>query len=108
MSGKRNGNWLSELPSVIKRYNDTIHNSTKMAPIQASQNLNEKKVYANLQDRKDRQKPKFKLGLLVRTADNKRVSSKGDSTNWSFEFSTVSEKIHDTIHSYRIIFLPES
>ena len=36
-----------------------------MATIQASENLNEKNVYANLQDRKDRQKPKFKLGLLV-------------------------------------------
>ena len=33
-----------------------------MAPIQASKNLNEKEVYANLQNRKDKQKPKFKLG----------------------------------------------
>ena len=32
---KGNADWLSELPSVISRYDKTIHNSTKMAPIQA-------------------------------------------------------------------------
>ena len=31
-----NADWLSELPSVIKQYNNTIHHSTKMTPIQAS------------------------------------------------------------------------
>ena len=31
-----NADWLSELPSVIKQYNNTIHSSIKMTPIQAS------------------------------------------------------------------------
>ena len=31
-----NADWLSELPSVVKKYNNTIHSSTKMTPIQAS------------------------------------------------------------------------
>ena len=30
---KGNADWLSELPSVIKQYNKTIHSSTKMTPI---------------------------------------------------------------------------
>ena len=30
---KGNADWLSELPSVIKKY-DTIHNSTEMTPIE--------------------------------------------------------------------------
>ena len=32
--------WLYELPSVIKQYNNTIHSSTKMTPIQASKKVN--------------------------------------------------------------------
>ena len=80
---KRNADRLSELPSIIKQYNITIHNSTKKNPIQASEKVNEKIVYWNFQDRRVRQQPKFKRGQLVRTADIKRVFSKGDSTNYS-------------------------
>ena len=38
-----NADWLSELPSVVKQYNNTIHSSIKMTPIQASKKSNEKK-----------------------------------------------------------------
>ena len=31
-----NADWLSELPSVIKKYNNTIHSSTRMSPVQGS------------------------------------------------------------------------
>ena len=48
---------------------------------QTSKKAKERKVCSNLQDRRVRQKPKFKLGDLVRTADIKRVFSKGNSTN---------------------------
>ena len=102
-----NANWLSELPSVIKQYNNTIHHSTKMKPIDASKKSNEKLVYSNLQDRRAKQQPKYKLGQLVRAADITRVFSKGDSTNWSYKLYTITEIIHDTIPSYRIDYLPE-
>ena len=102
-----NADWLSELPSVVKKYNNTIHSSTKMTPIQASKKSNERKVYSNLKDRREIQKPKFKLGDLVRTADIKRVFSKGDSTNWSYKLYTITEIIHDGVSSYRIDYLPE-
>ena len=102
-----NADWISELPSVIKQYNNTIHHSIKMTPIQASKKSKEKEVYSNLQDRRVRQKPKFKLGKLVRTADIKRVFSKGDSTNSSYKLYTITEVIHDSVPSYRIEYLPE-
>ena len=38
----RNANWLSELPSVVKKCNNTFHHSVKMTPIQASKKSNEK------------------------------------------------------------------
>ena len=45
--------------------------------------------------------PEIQLGRLVRTADVKRVFSKGDSTNWSYKLFC------DTIPTYRIDYLPE-
>ena len=104
---KGNADWLSELSSVVNKYNNTIHNSIKMTPVQASKKVNEKLVYSNLQDKRKKLNPKFKLGQLVRTADSKRVFSKGDSTNWSYKLYTKTEIIHDTKTSYRINYLPE-
>ena len=94
-----NANWLSQLSSVTKQYNNTIPSSTKMTPVQASKKANEKLVYANLQDQRVKQPPKYKIGQLVRTADIKRVFSKGDSTNWSYKLYTITGVIHDTIPS---------
>ena len=105
LAGK--ADWLSELPSIIKKYNSTIHSSVKMTPIQASKKSNQKLVYNNLKDDRKVRKPKFKLGDLVRTSDIKKVFSKSDSTNYSYKLYTITEVIHDTIPSYRIDYLPE-
>ena len=78
-----------------------------MTPLQASGKSNERKVYSNLQDKRRKLNPKFKLGQLNRTADIKRVFSKGDSSNYSYKLYTSTEVIHDTIPSYRIDYLPE-
>ena len=53
-----NAGWLSELSSVFKNYNNTIHSSTKKTPIQASGKSNEKLFYSNLQGGRDEQLPK--------------------------------------------------
>ena len=102
-----NAAWISELPSIVKKYNNTIHHSIKMTPNQASKKSNEKLVYSNLRDKRENQKPKFKLGQKVRTSDIRKVFSKGDSTKYSFKLYTITEIIHDTIPSYRIDYLPE-
>ena len=78
-----------------------------MTPVQASKKSNEKAVFDNLRDDREKQKPKFQPGRLVRTADIKKVFSKGDSTNWSYKLYTITEVIHDTVPSYRINHLPE-
>ena len=102
-----NADWLSELPSVIKQTNNTIHNSVKMTPFQASKKIIEKEVFSNLKNNRENQKPKYKLGQLVRTADIKRVFCKGDSTNYSYKLYTTTEVIHNTIPLFRIDYLPE-
>ena len=102
-----NDDWLSQLSAVVNKYKNTIHHSIKKTPNQASKKANQRKVYSNLQGRRIRQQPKFKLGQLVRTADNKKVFNKGDSTNYSYNLYTKTEVTHDTILSYRIDYLRE-
>ena len=57
---KGKADWLSEISSVTKQYNKTIH-SFEMTPIQASKKSNEKIVHNNLKDNREIQKPKNKL-----------------------------------------------
>ena len=71
-----NVDWLSELPFVIKQYNNPIHHSIKMKPIDASKKSNQELVYNNLKVDREVRKPKFNLRQLVRTADIKKVFSK--------------------------------
>ena len=58
---KGKADWVSELPSVIKQYNNTFHHSIKMKPIDASNKSNQKLVYNNLKDDREVRKPKFKI-----------------------------------------------
>ena len=104
---KSKASWIDELPCVIKQYNNTVHSSIKMTAIQTSKKSNEIEVYSNPQDKRKILNPKNKLGQLVRTADIKRVFSKGDSTNWSYKLFTITDFIHDTTPSYRIKYLTE-
>ena len=90
-----------------KQYNNKVHSSTKLTPIQASLKKNEGYVYKNLLDKRKKIKPKFQVNDLVRTADLKKTFSKGDTTNWSYKLYKITEIVNDTIPSYKINILPE-
>ena len=100
-------NWIDVLPTITKQYNNRIHSSTKLTPIQASLKKNEGYVYKNLLDKRKKVKPKFQINDLVRTADLKKTFSKGDTTNWSYKLYKITEIINDTIANYHIENLPE-
>ena len=78
-----------------------------MTPIQVSKKLNGKKVFENLQNKGQKQTPKFNLNELVQTADTKKVLSKGDITNYSYELYTITGAIHSTNPRYWINNLAE-
>ena len=100
-------NWIDVLPTITKQYNNRIHSSTKLTPIQASLKKNEGYVYKNLLDKRKKVKPKFQINDLVRTADLKKTFSKGDTTNWSYKLYKITEIINDTIPTYKIDNLKE-
>ena len=101
------GTWIDVLPKITKQYNNKVHSSTKLTPIQASLKKNECYVYKNLLDKSKKIKPKYEIGDLVRTADLKKTFSKGDTTSWSYELYKVTEIIDDTIPAYKIDNIPE-
>ena len=99
--------WIDILPTITKQYNNRIHSSTKLTPIQVSLKKNEGYVYKNLLDKRKKVEPKFQINDLVRTADLKKTFSKGDTTNWSYKLYKTTEIINDTIPSYRLDNLKE-
>ena len=104
---KGDGNWIDVLPTITKQYNNRVHSSTKLTPIQASLKKNEGFVYKNILDKRNKFKAKYEIGDLVRTADLKKTFSKGDTTNWSYKLYKITEIINDTIPSYHLDNLPE-
>ena len=70
---KGDANWIDVLPTITKQYNNRIHSSTKLTPIQASLKKNEGHIYNNLLDKRKKIKPKFQINDLVRTADSKKT-----------------------------------
>ena len=57
--------WIDVLPTITKQYNNKVHSSTKLTPIQASLKNNEGFVYKNLIDKRNKIKPKFQINDLV-------------------------------------------
>ena len=104
---KSDGNWIDVLPKITKQYNNKVHSSTKLTPIQASLQKNEGYVYNNLLDKRKKVKQKFQINDVVRTADLKKTFSKGDTTNWSYKLYKITEIFNDTIPAYHIDNLPE-
>ena len=100
-------NWIDVLPTITKQYNNRIHSSTKLSPKDASLKKNEGFVYRNLLDKRNKIKPKYEIGALVRTADLKRTFSKGDTTNWSYKLYKITEIVKDTVPAYKIDKLKE-
>ena len=100
-------NWIDVLPAIRKQYNNRIHSSTKLTPIQANLKKNESFVYKNLLDKRNKIKTKYQINDLVRVADLKKTFSKGDTNNWSYKLYKITEIINDTLPSYHIDNLQE-
>ena len=103
----RGAKWIDVLPKITKQYNNRIHSSTKLTPIQASLKRDEAYVYKNLLDKRKKITHKFKIKDLARTAGLKKTFSKGGTTNWSYKLCKITEIINDTIAGFKIDKLPE-
>ena len=91
-------NYMNVLPDLVKDYNNTVHSSIKMTPIDASKKKNELTVWRNLYPdrfKTNRLTPKFSVGDKVRITKKKKVFEKGYTTRWTEEIFMIKE-IRDT------------
>ena len=90
--------YIDVLPDLVEDYNNTVHSSIKITPVEASKKKNELTVWRNLYP--DRYKinditPKFSAGDEVRISKKKKTFEKGYTTRWTEEIFTIT-KIQNT------------
>ena len=86
--------YIDVLPDLVEDYNNTVHSSTKLSPVEASKKENELKVWHNLYPdryKTSRLNPKFSVGDEVRITKKKKVFEKGYTTRWTEEIFTIKE-----------------
>ena len=91
VSEQNDANWVDIFSTITKQYNNRVHSSTKLTPIQASLKTNYGFVYNNLLDKRKKVQPKFQVNDLVRTADSKKTFSKSVTTNSSYNLYKITK-----------------
>jgi len=76
-------NWISMLDKLLFDYNNKVHSTIKMTPVEASKNENEvlNNIIGNYRVH-GKNKPKFKVGDRVRISRIKGIFEKGYLPNW--------------------------
>jgi hypothetical protein len=89
--------WLKILPNLVQQYNNTLHRSIGMKPVQVN-SRNEKELIEHLNaiPKRSLVRNKFQLYDLVRISKYKHIFRKGYLPNWSNELFTIS-KVQPTI-----------
>ena len=81
-----------------QNYNNNIHSTIKMTPIDASNNPDKVKYTFSFKNKK----PKFKVGDYVRNAGKRNIFSKGYTSNWNYELFKVNEVLKTQAPTDRI------
>ena len=92
------GNWVNILSDAVITYNNNIHSTINMTPVDASNNPDKIKytfIFKNI-------KPKLKVGDYVRNADKRNIFSKGYTSNWNRELFKVNEVLKTQPPTYKI------
>ena len=98
--------YMDILPDLVEDYNNTVHSSTKLTPVEASKKKNELTVWRNLYpDRLKIQQPitpKFSVGDEVRITKKKEPFEKGYTTRWTEEIFTITRIQNTKPITYKI------
>ncbi len=96
--------WIKILPELIDEYNNSVHRTIKMTPVEASKDKNEYQVLDNFTNSRKVKatKAKLKVGDWVRISRIKGTFEKGYARNWSWEIFKVSEILDTEPITYKI------
>ena len=92
------GNWVNILNNAVITYNNNIHSTINMTPVDASYNPDKVKYYV----KSTKATPKPKVDDYVRNADKRNIFSKGYTSNWNRELFKVNEILKTQPPTYRI------
>ena len=92
------GNCVNILNDAVITYNNNIHSTIKMTPVDASNNPDKVRYYV----KSTKATPKFKVGDYVRNADKLIIFSKGYTSNWNRELLKVNEVLNTQPPTYKI------
>ena len=86
--------YIDVLQEMVNDYNNTVHSSIKMTPVEASMKKNEERVLLSLYPEKLKIKereitPLFKIGDRIRITKKKTTFEKGYTPRWTEEVFTV-------------------
>ncbi|HEY9759013.1 MAG TPA: DDE-type integrase/transposase/recombinase [Oculatellaceae cyanobacterium] len=95
--------WVSRLPKLISKYNNTVHSSIGMTPLKARK---EEPLLLQMQAadeaRKGYKAPKLAVGDFVRLAKEKRVFAKSYESQWTDEIFQVTKVMPTKPVTYHI------
>jgi len=94
--------YIDILDELVEDYNNTVHSSIKMTPVEASKEENENKVWRTLYDPPERNTPKFSVGDKVRISRKKGIFEKGYTPKWTEEIFTISKIQYTDPITYKI------
>ena len=100
------GNWVNILNDAVITYNNNIHSTINVTPVDASNNLDKvryiREPASQIIFTSAKIEPKFKVGDYVRNADKRNIFSKGYTSNWNRELFNVNEVLNTQPLTYKI------
>ena len=88
------------LDQLVNNYNNKLHSTIKMTPIQGSKKINEKKIKNIYNFEKTRKLGKFKIGDRVKISLEKNIFEKGYETNWTQEIFVIHDIKYSNVPYY--------
>ena len=98
-------NWVNILNDDVVTYNNNIHSTIKMTPVDAFNNPDKVKLtfsFKNIKGKPGYAQPKLKVGDYVRNADKRNIFSKGYTSNWNRVLLKVNEVLKTQPPTYKI------
>ena len=92
------GNWVNILNDAVIIYNNNIHSTINMTPVDNSNNPDKVKYYV----KSTKATPKFNIGDYVRNADKRNIFSKGYTSIWNRELIKVNEVLNTQPLTHKI------
>ena len=91
--------WVNILNDAVVTYNNNVHSTISMTPVDASINRDEIRYIISTSSKI---KPKLKVGDYVSNADKRNIFSKGYSSNWSRELLKDNKVLKTQPPTYKI------